>query len=143
MEGDWLNHMRGMRDILGWMRSLVPEALEEAIRVKVDGSAADDGSSLMAVAPNPDMAMNYLATKWFVQSYAWNDIISAVWIGPRYAQSRHEDFYSSFLEKGYLQMDKFMGCTDWVLFAFTRISKLEESRDTPSPPSSPSRQATL
>jgi len=70
--------------------------------------------------------MTSLALKWFAQSYTWNDISAAVWVGPNYTDSRLPSFYIPLLEGGYLQLDKFMGCEDWVMLAFAQISQLEE-----------------
>ncbi|KAL7940820.1 hypothetical protein V8C42DRAFT_336439 [Trichoderma barbatum] len=126
VEGDWLNHIRGMRDILQWILSQVPAALNAAMKIKIEGLTADDESNLMIVAPATDIAMNFLALKWFVQSYAWVDIVSVIWVGPQYMQSRWHNFYGPLLQEGHLQMDRFMGCEDWVLYSFFKISKIEE-----------------
>jgi hypothetical protein len=97
-----------------------------AMKIRAGEQAADNEFDLIRVAPTPDKAMTYLALKWFVQSYAWNDVTAAIWVGPDYTHSRCNRFYSPLLEGGHLQMDRFMGCEDRVLYAMSRTSKIEE-----------------
>lgn len=118
-----------MSDILTWLASRAPAEMAVAMQLRAktrDQISSDNGSELVKAAPTPDTSMSYLALKWFVQCYAWNDVSAAVWVGPHYIGSRCSRFYSPLLETGHLEMDKFMGCEDWVLHAMLHISRIEE-----------------
>lgn len=128
-----MTHLGGMSDILIWLVSLAPAEMDTAMKTKPRAQAVDNEFGVMKVAPDPDKAITYLALKWFVQCYTWNDISASVWAGPHYTHSRCNRFYSPLLEGGHLQIDRFMGCEDWVLYAMSKISMIEErSLMTPS-----------
>ena len=117
-----------MSDVLRWTIGNASDALNAAVEMRIqEDLAEDDRTALRIPALAVDTTLNYLALRWFVQSYAWNDIAAAVWIDPRYTHSRCNDFYIPLLERGCLQLDKFMGCEDWVLYLISRISMLEET----------------
>lgn len=112
-----------MNDIVRWIISRAPAAIDAATKVKVGTSELGKRAGDASIT---DTVMNHLALKWFVQAYTWNDITCSVWIGPRYTPSRSNDYYFPLLENDYLQMDKFMGCEDSILFAICQIVTLEE-----------------
>jgi hypothetical protein len=126
VEGNWIPHLSGMGDILQWTRDNAPDAIDDVVNMK----AVDDATVACDTAPMTTAAnatLNRLALRWFLQSYAWNDITASVWVGIHYSRTRCHEFYTAVLERGSLQMDKFMGCEDMVLLLISRISTLEET----------------
>ncbi|KAH8647177.1 fungal-specific transcription factor domain-containing protein [Xylariales sp. PMI_506] len=126
LEGDWIPHLRGLCDIIRWIVLRAPCEFYDAMESKVEGSPAVNRYSLVSAHSTPDMVLASLALKWSIQSYSWNDITSAVWVGPHYTDSRLDDIYACLLEQNLLEMDKFMGCEDWVLLAILEASQLEK-----------------
>jgi hypothetical protein len=115
-----------MSDIFRWIIQRTPVALDAAMKIKIGKPIVTDETKSYQAALTSDKVMTNLALKWSVQSYVWNDLTSVVWVGPQYTESRIADFYLPLLEHGYLEMEKFMGCEDWVLFAIAQISSFEE-----------------
>jgi hypothetical protein len=52
-------------------------------------------------------------------------LAAAVWVGPYYTEARCTEFYIPLLEKGFLELDNFLGCDDWVFSLISQISMLE------------------
>ncbi|KAB5582847.1 hypothetical protein GE09DRAFT_284026 [Coniochaeta sp. 2T2.1] len=115
-----------MSNIILWLASQCPAEFMAAMKIKANDEDGAEESDLMKATPTADAALNYLALKWFVQSYTWCDITATVWVGPRHTHLRCDSFYSPLLHDGHLQLEKFMGCQDWVLYAILRVSNMEE-----------------
>jgi hypothetical protein len=115
-----------MGDILRWTRDNAPDTINDVVNMKVedDATVACDTAPM---TPATNATLNRLALRWFIQSYAWNDITASVWIGTQYSRTRCHDIYTAWLKMGSLQMDKFMGCEDMVLYLISRTSMLEET----------------
>jgi hypothetical protein len=133
LEGDWIAHMRGIGDVLRWIQNGAPEGYVAA--GDLWGSHQSEEANGQAVVPNRAAASvsDLLALRWAIQSFMWNDLTAAVWVGPYYGSRRYDDLYIDFIGRGSLQMDKFMGCEDAVLAAIGRISFLETRKQDLTP----------
>ncbi|KAL1838940.1 hypothetical protein VTK73DRAFT_4192 [Phialemonium thermophilum] len=107
----------------------IPDALRVSLMVKVRPDGADGpDNDLSKLAETEEEAFTYLTLKWVINSYSWNDVVALVWIGADYSPSRATAVYRPFVEGGYLQIDKMIGCEDWVLSRLLEISRMEEDR---------------
>jgi C6 transcription factor Pro1 len=73
----------------------------------------------------PGWSAESAAFKFYVECYAWMDILATAITGTRPPQS-HRFNYVRFIREGKLQLRNLMGCHDWVMVNIKEISDLRD-----------------